>query len=38
MPKYNIHNIVPCIVGSNYAMRLRGNEEYCPKEIESKEL
>jgi len=21
-----------------YAMRLRGNEEYCPKEIESKEF
>ncbi len=26
----------PRFLGSEYAMRLRGNEEYCPKEIESK--
>jgi hypothetical protein len=23
-------------LGSEYTMRLKGNEEYCPKEIESK--
>jgi len=36
---------IPCdllwthkFLGSEYTMRMRGNEEYCPKEIESKEF
>jgi hypothetical protein len=28
----------PTFVGFEYAMRLRGSEEYYPKEIESKEF
>jgi hypothetical protein len=28
----------PRLLQSEYAMRLRGNEKYCPKEIESKEF
>ncbi len=28
----------PRFLGSKYAMRLRGNEECCPKKFESKEL
>jgi hypothetical protein len=28
----------PKILGYEYAMRLKGNEEYYPEEIESKEL
>jgi len=29
---------IPRFVGFEYVMRLKGNEEYCPKEIESKEF
>jgi hypothetical protein len=36
---------IPCdllwisrFLGSEYTMRLKGNEKYCPKEIESKEF
>jgi hypothetical protein len=28
----------PRFIGSEYAMRLKGNEKYCPKEIESKKF